>query len=51
VPSGSKDPLAPRRLLVREDVEVITGITERFVSQLVRVSVARYAGCLTNAGL
>jgi hypothetical protein len=36
---------------VRDDVEVITGITERFVSRLVRVSVARYGGCLTNAGL
>jgi hypothetical protein len=37
--------------VVRDDVEVITGITERFVSRLVRVSVARYGGCLTNAGL
>jgi hypothetical protein len=37
--------------VVRDDVEVITGITERFVSWLVRVSVARYGGCLTNAGL
>jgi hypothetical protein len=26
--------------VVRDDVEVITGITERFVSRLVRVSVA-----------
>jgi hypothetical protein len=34
--------------VVRDDVEVITGITERFVSRLVRVSVARYGGCLTN---
>jgi hypothetical protein len=30
--------------VVRDNVEVITGITERFVSQLVRVSVARYGG-------
>jgi hypothetical protein len=37
--------------VVRDDVEVITGITKRFVSRLVRVSVARYAWCLTNAGL
>ena len=28
--------------VVRDDVEVITGITERFVSPLVSVSVARY---------
>jgi hypothetical protein len=34
--------------VVRDDVEVITGITERFVSRLVRVSVARYGGCLTS---
>jgi hypothetical protein len=37
--------------VVRDDVEVITGITERFVSRLVRVSVARYGGCMTNVGL
>jgi hypothetical protein len=37
--------------VVRDDVEVVTGITERFVSRLVRVSVARYARCLINAGL
>jgi hypothetical protein len=37
--------------VVRDNVEVITGITERFVVRLVRVSVARYTVCLTNAGL
>jgi hypothetical protein len=37
--------------VVRDNVEVVTGITERFVSRLVRVSVARYARCLINAGL
>jgi hypothetical protein len=36
---------------VGDDVEVITGISERLFACLIASSVARYACCLTNAGL